>query len=137
MTVFIAVITSRSTATVDPIGPVALHLVWFVDKTVCTEEVGSFLRITMPVLGTVKQVWVPSVCLADADVGGVVVCGSAVSVGVAAFAVIRVAIIVALVAHLTVTAVDSIREVALDEVGVVQQLLSVHCVADHVGSVPS
>ena len=137
MTVFITMVTSRSTATVDPIRPVALHLVWFIDKTVCTEEVGASFRITMPVLGTVKQVWVPSVCLADADVGGVVVCGSAVSVGVAAFAVIRVAVIVALIAHLTITAVDSIREVALDEVGVVQQLLPVLGVAHHVGSVPS
>ena len=137
MTVFIALVTSWTTATVDPIRPVALHLVWFVHQTICTEEVGSSLRVAMPVLGTVKQVWVPSVCLADADVGGVVVCGSAVRVGVAAFAVIRVAVIVALVAHLTITAVDSIREVALDEVGVVQQLLPVHCVADHVGSVPS
>ena len=43
MTVFIALVTSRTTATVDSIRPIALHLVWFVDKTVCTEEVGPFL----------------------------------------------------------------------------------------------
>ena len=43
MTIIIALVTSRATATVDPIRPIALHLVWFVDKTICTEEVGALL----------------------------------------------------------------------------------------------
>ena len=50
---------------------------------------------------------------------------------------ILVTVLVALVAHLTVTAIYSLREVALDEVGVVQQLFAVLCVAGHVGSVSS
>ena len=137
MTIIIAVVTSRSTATVDSIRPIALHLVWFIDQTVCTEEVGALLSIAMPVLGTVEQVRVPPVSLANADVSRVVVSRSAVCVVVADFAAIRVAVLVTLVAHLTFTAVDSFREVALDEVGVVQQLLPVLGVAHHVGSVPS
>ena len=78
MTVFIAVVTSRSTTTVDPIGPIALDLVGLVHQTVCTEEVGSLLCVAVPVLCTVELVGVPAVSLANADVSGVVVSGSAV-----------------------------------------------------------
>ena len=137
MTVFIAVVTSRSTTTVDPIGPIALDLVGLVHQTVRTEEVGSLLCVAVPVLGAVELVGVPAVSLANTDVSGVVVSGSAVCVIVALFAVILVAVLVALVAHLAIATVDSFREVALDEVGVVQQLLPVLGVAHHVGSVPS
>ena len=78
MTVFIAVVTSRPTTTVDPIRPVTLHLVRLVHQTVCTKEVRSPLCVAMPVLGTVELVGVPAVSLANADVSGVVVSGSAV-----------------------------------------------------------
>jgi hypothetical protein len=67
----------------------------------------------------------------------VVVSGSAVCVIVALFALILVAVLVTLVAHLTITTIDPFWEVALDEVRVVQQLLPVLCVAHHVRSVPS
>ena len=78
MTVFITVVTSRSTSTVDPIRPIALDLVGLVHQTVCTEEVGSLLCVAVPVLCTVELVGVPAVSLANADVSGVVVSGSAV-----------------------------------------------------------
>ena len=136
MTVFIALVTTWSTATVDPIRPVALHLGWLVHQTVRTEEVGSSLSVAMPVLGTVELIGVPAVFLANADVGGVVVGGSAVRV-VVFTSLVLVAVLVTLVAHLPIATVDSFREVALDEVGVVQQLLPVLRVADHVGSVPA
>ena len=119
MTVFIAVITSRSTSTVDPIRPVALHLVGLVHQTVCTEEVASSLCVAVPVLCTVVLVRVPAISLSGADVGRVVVSGSAVCVVVALFAVVLVAVLVALVAHLTITTIDPFREVALDEIRVV------------------
>jgi hypothetical protein len=135
MTVFIAVVTSRPTTTVDPIRPVTLHLVGLVHQTVRTEEVGSLLCVAVPVLGAVELVGVPPVSLADADVSRVVVGGSAVCVVL--ISRILVAVLVALVAHLTIATIDSFREVTLDEVGVVQQLLPVLCVAGHVGSVPS
>ena len=78
MTDFIAVVTSRSTTTVDPIRPIALDLVGLVHQTVRTEEVGSSLCVAVPVLGAVELVGVPAVFLANADVSGVVVSGSAV-----------------------------------------------------------
>ena len=137
MTVFIALVTRRPTTTVDPIRPITLHLARLIHQTVRTEEVGSSLSVAVPVLGAVELVGVPAVFLANADVCGVVVGGSAVCVIVALFAVILVAVLVALVAHLAIATVDSFREVALDEVGVVQQLLPVLGVAHHVGSVPS
>ena len=137
MTVFIALVTSRSRTTVDPIRPVALHLVWLVHQAVRAEEVGSLLCVAVPVLGAVELVRVPAVFLPNADVGWMVVCGSTVCVGLAVFAVIPVAVFVALIAHLTIATVHSFREVALDEVRVVQKLLPVLCVAHHVGSVPS
>ena len=136
MTVLITLVTRRPTTAVDPIWPIALHFAWLVHQTIRTEEVGSALCVAMPVLGTVELIGVPAVSLADADVGGVVVGGSAVRV-VAVASLVLVAVLVALVAHLTITTVDSFREVALDEVGVVQQLLPVLGVAHHVGSVPS
>jgi hypothetical protein len=80
---------------------------------------------------------VPAISLSGADVGGVVVSGSAVCVIRALFAVILVAVLVALVAHLPITTIDPFREVALNEIRVVQQLLPVLCVAHHVRSVPS
>ena len=135
MTVFIALVTSRSSTTVNPIRPVALHLVRLVHQTVRTEEVGSLLCLAVPVLGAVELVRVPAVSLSDADVGGMVVSWSAVCVVL--ISMVLVAVLVALVAHLTIATVDSFREVALDEVGVVQQLLPVPRVAGHVGSVPS
>ena len=62
-----------------------------------------------------------------------VVSGSAVRVVVVSL--VLVAVLVALVADLTVAAVDAVREVALDQVGIVEQVLPVLGVAHHVGSV--
>ena len=78
MTVFIALVTRRPTTTVDTIGPIALHLARLEHQTVRTEEVGSSLCVAVPVLGAVELVGVPAVSLANADVSGVVVSGSAV-----------------------------------------------------------
>ena len=107
MTVFIALVTSRSSTTIDPIRPVALHLVWLVHQAVRAEEVGSLLCVAVPVLGTIELVGVPAVSLADADVRGVVVGGSAVCVVVSVTSLVLVAVLVALVAHLTIATVDS------------------------------
>ena len=69
MTVFMTVVTSRPTATVDSIWPVALNLVRLVHQTICTKEVGSLLCVAVPVLGAVELVRVPPVSVsADADV---------------------------------------------------------------------
>ena len=114
MTVFITVVTSRASSTVDPIRPVALLLVQLVQQRNRTEEVGSLLCVAAPVLCTVEKVGVPPVFLADADVGGMMVSGSAVLVSR-----ILVTVLVTLVAHLTIATIDSFREVALDEIGVV------------------
>ena len=61
---------------------------------------------------TVEEVRFPAIFLADPDVSR-----SAVCIVVAVFAVIPVAVLVTLGAHLTITTIDSFREVALDEVG--------------------
>ena len=137
MTVSIALVTSWSITTVDPILPVTELLVRLPDQARSTEVVGSLLCVAVPALGAVELVGVPAVLLAHADVVGMVVGRSAVCVLVAVFAFVSVAVLVTLVAHLTIATVDSFREVALDEVRVIQQLLPVLGVAHHVGSVPS
>ena len=67
---------------------------------------------------TVEEVRFPAIFLADPDVSR-----SAVCIVVAVFAVIPLAVLVALGAHLMITTIDSFREVALDEVGVVQEFI--------------
>ena len=66
MTVFIGVVTSRLTATVDTIRPITLHLAWLVHQTIHREEVGSLLHIAVTVLGTLVLVRVPPICLPGA-----------------------------------------------------------------------
>ena len=88
-------------------------------------------------LCTVEQIGVPAVFPTDADIVGMVVSGSAVCVVVAVFALIRVAVVVTFVAHLTFATIDAVGEVALDVVGIVQQVLSVLGVAHQVGPVAS
>ena len=143
--VLIALVTCRYASAVNPVWPIALHLVLLVDKSSGAEEVGSLLRAAVPVpagkgrckwvdilsttffdlLCTVEQIGVPAVCPPGADIVGMVVGGSAVCVVVAVFALIRVAVFVTIVAHLTFTTIDAVGEVALDVVGVVQQVFLV------------
>ena len=84
-------------------------------------------------LCTVEKVGVPAVVPPYADVVRVVVRGSAVCVPAAVFALILVAVVVALVAHLPFAAINPVWEVALDFIGVVQQVVAVLIVAHQVG----
>ena len=79
----------------------------------------------MYLLCTVEQIGVPAVFPSDADIVRVVVGWSTVCVVVAVFTPILVAVVVTFVAHLTLTTIDTVGEVALDVVGVVQQILPV------------
>lgn len=79
----------------------------------------------MPVFCTVEQIRVPAVFPPNADIVRVVVSWSTVCVVVAVFALILVAVVVTFVADLTFTTIDAVGEVALDVVGVVQQVLPV------------
>ena len=79
----------------------------------------------MYLLCTVEQIGVPAVFPSDTDIVRVVVGWSTVCVVVAVFTLILVAVVVTFVAHLTLTTIDTVGEVALDVVGVVQQILPV------------
>ena len=136
MTVFIAVVTSRSTTTVDPIRPIALDLVGLVHQTVGTEEVGSLLCVAVPVLGAVEHVRVPVVLPSNADVGGVVVGRTTVGITAATIGtIILFAVAVAVVANLAIPTANTVRPVALDIIGIVLQVLSLLGLAHQVGPV--
>ena len=81
--------------------------------------------IFLYLLCTVEQIGVPAVFPSDTDIVRVVVGWSTVCVVVAVFTLILVAVVVTFVAHLTLTTIDTVGEVALDVVGVVQQVLPV------------
>ena len=115
-----------------------LHLVRLVHKTVGTEEMCSFLCIAVPVLGAVEQIWIPAVTFSNADVIGMMVVWTAVSRALTpVWNVVFFAVLVAFVANQAIATVNTVREVTLDEVGVVLKILPVLGVAHHVGSVPS
>jgi len=133
LAVFVTRVTSGSASTVNPVWPIALHLVLLVDKSGGTEEVGSLLSAAVPVLCTVEKVGVPAVVPPNADIVGMVVGGSTVRVAAAVFALILVTVVVTLVAHLAFATIDAVREVALDFVSVVQQVFAVLIVAHQVG----
>ena len=120
MTVFITVVTSGSTSTVDPIRPVALHLVWLVHQAVRTDEVGSLLCVAVPVLGAVEHVRVPVVLPSNADVGRVVVGRTTVGITATTIgAIILFAVAVAVVANLAIPTTNTVRPITLDVVRVV------------------
>ena len=96
MTVFIGVVTSRLTATVDTIRPITLHLAWLVHQTIHREEVGSLLHIAVTVLGTLVLVRVPPICLPGAKRPQLHV-HAVLIVVVVLVAVIEVAVVVLLV----------------------------------------
>ena len=136
MTVFITVVTSRPTATVDSIWPVALDQVRLVHQPVRTEEVGSPLCVAVPVLGAVEHVRVPVVLPSNADVGGVVVGRTTVGITAATIrAIILFTVAVTVVANLAIPTANAVRPVALDVVRVVLEVLPLLGLAHQVGPV--
>ena len=93
----------------------------------------AFYLQTSNLLCTVEKVGVPAVVPPNADIVRVVVRGSTVRVAAAVFALILMAVVVTLVAHLAFATIDAVREVALDFVSVVQQVFAVLIVAHQVG----